>query len=96
METSADFLDVTLERILAVWWSFVWRSAIFTMLLGVVLGFGGGIIVGAAGHPELGGAVGALLGWLASIPVSIAVLGKVLGKQFNGFRIRLVRTEPRP
>lgn len=91
MDTSPHFLEVTFERTITVWWSFIWRTAVFSMLLGAFLGLSGGIVVGIAGHGELGGAVGALLGWLGSIPVSIAVLRIVLRKQFNGFTIKLVR-----
>ncbi len=92
MDVSSDSLEVNLERVLSIWWSFVWRCAVFTGLAGAVLGLGGGMVVGAAGHPELGGAVGALLGWLAGIPVSIAVLRIVLRKRYSGFSVKLVRT----
>jgi hypothetical protein len=91
MDTSSDFLDVTFERTIAIWWSFSWRAVVFSVPLGAFLGLVGGLIVGGAGHPELGGAVGALLGWCASIPVSIAVLRMVLRKQFSGFAIKFVK-----
>jgi hypothetical protein len=86
-----DYLEVTFGRTVTVWWSLVWRTFVFSALLGAVLGFVGGIIVSVAGHPELGGAVGALLGWLGSIPVTIAVLRIVLRKQFGDFAIKLVK-----
>jgi hypothetical protein len=91
MDMSPEFLEVTFGRTITVWWSFVWRTFVFSALMGALLGFGGGIVVGAAGHPELGGAVGALLGWLGSIPVTIAVLRIVLRKQFGSFAIKLVK-----
>jgi hypothetical protein len=89
-------LELTVERVLAVSWSFVWRSMVFSILVGAVMGLIGGGIVGGAGHSELGSAVGALLGWIASIPVSIVVLRQVLLKKFSTFSIKLValRAEP--
>jgi len=92
MDSASDYLEITLERVLSIWWSFAWRCAVFAALTGAVLGFMGGFVVGLAGHPELGGAVGALLGWLAGIPVSIAVLGVVLRKRYSGFSIKLIRS----
>lgn len=82
--------DVTLERVLSVWWAFVWRATVYSMLLGLVLGFMGGAVVGAAGRPDLGASVGALLGWLGSIPVSFVVLRIVLKKRYGSFSIRLM------
>ena len=92
MEESVD-LEISIERVLPVWWALMWRIVLFGALVGAFLGFCGGLIVGAAGHPELGAAVGALLGWLGSIPVSFVVLKVVLRKRFNGFRIRFVKIE---
>lgn len=85
-------LDVTLERTLIVWWSFMWRVVVWSMVLGVALGFAGGVVVGMVGKPELGAAVGALLGWLGSIPVTIVVLRVVLRKHYGDFTIQLVGT----
>jgi hypothetical protein len=47
--------------------------------------------VGAAGRPDIGGALGALLGWLGGIVVSFVVLRLVLRKTFTEFSIRLVK-----
>lgn len=87
---SSGSLELTLERVLAIWWAFVWRATLLTVLVGAFLGLVGGVIVGASGHPELGGTVGALLGWMGGIPVSIFVLRAILLKRFSGFSIRLV------
>lgn len=82
--------DVTLERVLSVWWAFLWRTALYGMILGVALGFIGGFVVGAAGRPDLGAPVRALLGWLGSIPVSFVVMSIVLKKRYGSFSIRLL------
>jgi hypothetical protein len=71
---------MTLEQVLPIWWSLVWRCVVFSMVVGAVLGFCGGFILGMNGHPELAAPVGALLGWLGSIPVSIWSLKAALEK----------------
>jgi hypothetical protein len=70
----------------------VWRTALVGMLVGFVLGFIGGFIVAAAGWPELGGAVGMLLGWLGSIPVSIWALKAALSKKHGAYSVVLVKS----
>ena len=82
---------ISLEKVLSIWWSMVWRIFLVSMLVGFVLGFIGGFVVGAAGRPELGGAVGALLGWLGSIPVSIWALKAALEKSHGGYKLALVK-----
>jgi ABC-type xylose transport system permease subunit len=81
--------DVTWERVLSIWWAFVWRTVIYGMLLGLVLGFIGGFIVAAIGRPDLAATVGAFLGWLGSVPVSIVVMSIALKKRYAAFSIRL-------
>jgi len=88
---SVEYLDVTLERVLVIWWSLVWRTLVFGIVVGAVLGFCGGFLVGFAGHPELGTAVGLILGWLGSIPLSIVLLRIVLMKKYPEFSIRIIR-----
>ena len=84
-------VELTLEHTLTIWWSFIWRMVLASMVLGFVLGFIGGVIVGAMGHPQLGTPVGALLGWLGSIPVSIWALRAALAGKYGGHRLALVR-----
>jgi hypothetical protein len=84
-------VELTLERILAIWWSFMWRTVLGSMVIGFMLGFIGGVIVGGMGHPQLGATVGALLGWLGSIPVSIWALRAALARKYGDLRLALVR-----
>jgi hypothetical protein len=86
-----ETLEVTWDRTLVIWWSYVWRCVLYSMLLGAFLGFGGGLIVGLVGRADLGAPVGALLGWLGSIPVSIVVLKQLLAKRFKAFSLALVK-----
>jgi len=88
--TSEFAADFTWGRVFHIWWAWLWRAVVFSMVLGFVLGAIGGFIVGAAGRPDLGAPVGAVLGWLGSIPVTVYVLGIVLRKRYRQFSIKVV------
>lgn len=88
-----ETVELNLERTLSLFWSFIWRSFIGAVIAGVVLGFIGGFIVGAAGHPELGAAVGALLGYLGSIPVMIWALRAALLRKHTAYKVVLVKVD---
>lgn len=83
-------IELNLEKTLAIWWAFAWRAFLFSILAGIVLGFIGGFIVGIAGSPQLGGAIGGIMGFIGSIPVSIWSLQKALSKKYGKFSIVLV------
>ena len=83
--------EFNLEKVLSIWWSMVWRATVVGMLVGAILGFIGGFIVGVAGYPELGGAIGMILGWLSSIPVTIWALKAALSKEHGGYSVASVR-----
>ncbi len=83
--------EINLERTLSIWWSFVWRAVLLSMVVGASLGGIGGFIVGASGNPQMGASVGALLGWLGSIPVSIWALKAALSKRHGGYRLALIK-----
>lgn len=86
-----DYLEINWDRVLLIWWGLIWRTMVFGTLVSAALSFCAGFLVGVAGHPELGTAVGLLIGWLSSIPVSIVLLRVVLNKKFSEFSIRLVK-----
>ncbi len=88
MDEAGD--GVTWSQTLSIWWAVVWRATVLSTVAGFVLGFIGGFIVGVAGRPDLGAAVGGVLGWLGSVPVSILVLKHVLDKRYRTFTIELV------
>ena len=83
-------LEVTWQRALRVWWSYTWRTLVFSILLGIVLGATAGIALGAMGKAHLARRAGETLGQLGTIPVSLLVMRMVLRKQFKEFSIRLV------
>jgi ribose/xylose/arabinose/galactoside ABC-type transport system permease subunit len=72
--------EMTFEKILPIWWSFIWRATVAGVLIGFFLGLIGGFIAAATGHPELAATSGALFGYLGSIPASIWALKAALDK----------------
>jgi len=84
-------VEVTWGTTLRVWWSYVWRTTVFSAILGFILGIIGGIVVSIMGKPELAGKVGGILGYLGSIPVSIWVLKKILDRKYKDFSVALVK-----
>ena len=83
--------EITLNSTLSIWWSFMWRALVVGVLCGFVLGFIGGFMLAIAGRGELSATVGAILGWLGSIPVSIWALKAALAKQHGGYSIALMK-----
>lgn len=86
--------DVSLERSLYIWWAFVWRSVLAACIVGGVLGLIAGLILGATGAPNLAAPIGAVLGWLSSIPTSIFAFKHALCKRYSGFHIVVVEGGP--
>jgi len=85
-----ETIEVTWNHTLSIWWSYIWRCMVFSMLVGLVLGVIGGVIVGVMGKPDMGGMVGGILGYVGSIPVSIYVMKTILNKKYKSFSIALV------
>jgi len=82
--------DVTWERVRSIWWAFFWRAAIYSTLLGFVLGFVGGVVIALLGRADLGASVGGALGSIGAIPVSLVVMSMVLKKRYGSFSVRLL------
>jgi len=89
MSDEANPQEPSWGQTLAIWWSFMWRCTVWSMLSGIVLGAVGGGITGAIGHVEQARVVGGILGYLGSIPASMYAMKVVLGKRYNGFSVRL-------
>ena len=99
-------VEVTFGRAAAIWWAWIWRAMLITILTSVALGLVLGFIERTLLPPEwhfgdpdslrwIGRLTGALLGSL----ISIRVLQKILQRRFKDFRIVLVHhqdyyTEP--
>lgn len=87
-----DIPEADRHRILVIWWNFFWRFVLFSVIAGAMLGALGGMVVALFGRVDLGSTVGAVLGWLASIPVSYWAIQKALTKAYPGFSVTLQKT----
>ena len=81
--------EITLNQLIAVWWSFLWRATIFGALLGLVLGFVGGMVLAVAGHREAAPAIGGLMGYLGGLLASFFALRSALQNKYKSFTIVL-------
>ena len=86
-------LNLDFDKVLSIWWSMVWRTLLTSTVGGALLGGGVGFILGLTGLGDSAGAVGAILGWLISIPCSIWGLNSALHKKHKGYALRLVKVE---
>ncbi len=85
-------VEVTYGNTLRVWWSFMWRASLFSVILGVVLGFIGAFTIGPFVDPETGrNIIAPILGFLGSIWVSIWVLKGILSKKYKTFSVALIK-----
>jgi uncharacterized membrane protein len=87
-------VELTLNRVVKVWWSLFWRGVLFGggsgFLLGFIIGFGGALI----GIPrQTGEALATLATFLVGVPIGILIIRTVLRKRFSDFRIALVADE---
>ena len=88
-------VEVTFGRAAQIWWAWLWRSMLFTILFSFLSGF----VIGMLGHligldPKQMIPVNMLLGAVIGVIVSIWIMTKILKKNFGSFRIALVKTEP--
>lgn len=88
---AAGGLEVTWGRALKVWWSFIWRALLFTIVAGFLAG---AIIGGIAGalrvNAQMISLLGSLAGMIVSLPIGVWVVRMVLRKSWSDFRIVLL------
>lgn len=83
--------EITFEKALSTWWSFLWRATLVSLLCSFVLGFIGGFIVGVGGRSDFPADVVVPFAILVSIPVSVWALKAALSKQHGGYSVALVK-----
>lgn len=83
--------EVSWSRALKVWWSLMWRIALWGALAGGILGFVIGALGAVAGADAavVSGVIG-IGGMLLAIPVGIWCVRTVLQASWSDFQIRLV------
>jgi hypothetical protein len=84
-------LEITPGRLLRIYWLFVWRAVIGSLLMGAVAGFVIGLIMAAAGAArEQMTIMTSIAGAIVGLIWSIAALKMALEKRYKGFRIALI------
>lgn len=73
-------MTVTWKKALPVWWSAVWRGAVYGLLGGVVLGATGGALAVMLHTPDKATTYGTIGGYIASIPASMLGVKQALSK----------------
>lgn len=89
--------EVTLGRVVKIWWFIIWRTVLFSAIAGIVLGFLLGLLllfVGMAEATKQG--IAEIIGALITVPIGIWVVSQLFEKKFSDFRIVLVPRESVP
>jgi hypothetical protein len=87
-------LEVSLGRLLRIYWLFVWRSLLGSLVIGFVLGFIAGFVLGVFGAKTTQiQTVGGALGVIGGAIWSFFCLRMALTKKYRDFRIVLVPHE---
>ncbi|PKG80627.1 hypothetical protein CXF85_21110 [Colwellia sp. 75C3] len=90
-------LEITWDRVVRIWWSFLWRNLLAILgaiVIGAIVGFILGLILGIIGVPtETIKMIVQPIGFLIGLGISVIPLKMVLGKNFGEFRLVLISTE---
>lgn len=55
--------EVTSNRVLTIWWAFLWRALVWGAVVGGVLGFIAGFVAGLMGRVDMAPTAGFMAGW---------------------------------
>ena len=84
-------MEITIGRLLRIFWLFMWRATVGGAIAGAIAGFVIGFAMGVAGSTrEHIALVTSLAGLVAGAIWSIVVLKMALEKQYRDFRIALI------
>ena len=87
-------IDITIGKVLPVWWAMIWRAMLGSVVAAFVLGVFIGLTMAAAGYPRMGGVAAALAGYLVSVPISVWALMLALKKNYSEFQIVFMKIPP--
>ncbi|HVX76149.1 MAG TPA: hypothetical protein VHB49_08480 [Bradyrhizobium sp.] len=84
-------VELTIGRLLRIFWLLAWRGTLGGLVLGAVVGFIIGFIMGAAGSTrEHVALVTSIAGLFVGAAWTIVVVKMALEKQYDDFRIALI------
>lgn len=86
-------LSVTWLNALKIWWSWAWRATLPVLVTSFLMGFIAAAVMSKQGL-NVENYIGyvQLLGMAVGVFFSVFAMKRILGKQFNGYRIALVKT----
>jgi type III secretory pathway component EscS len=91
-------LEVTWERLVRVWWSWLWRALIVNLVVIVIafmVGFIVGLVMGVMGFPKQAiQVIAGLIGLGIGICATTVPMKMILGKDFGEFRLVLLAKQP--
>ena len=76
-------LEVSWGHSLPVWWSITWRTVVYGMLGGFVLGAIGGLLAAASGVPEKAELYGMIAGYIVTIPVTMLSVKQAISRHLS-------------
>ncbi len=89
-------LKPTLRRVIKIWWAYVWRYAVACAVSFVIAAVAGAVLgysMGARGYSrEVTKATAYAVGLFIGVATTIVPLKLIIGKQFKGFRLVLLKT----
>lgn len=90
VKAEVKFVEVTWTRALKVWWSFTWRSTLYSSLVGLVIGFISVFATKISGDPQILSVATLIIAFGCGIYIVVAVMEMVLKKEWSDFRIALI------
>lgn len=90
-------LKPTLRLVIKIWWAYAWRLFILFFLIIVMITLPVTLIMGLQGYSIeqiriTGATVGGILSWTVWWWIMIIPFKLIIGKQFKGFRLVLIKT----
>lgn len=79
----------TWSETLPIWWSFVWRAALYGLLIGFVFGAIGGFFAAVSGSTASAQGYGQIGGLLAGLPASLIAMKQALVKHAAAIAVLL-------
>uniref|UniRef100_UPI0035129904 hypothetical protein n=1 Tax=Pontibacterium sp. TaxID=2036026 RepID=UPI0035129904 len=90
-------IEVTWRNTLQIWWSWCWRSALWTFISVFLVGTAIGLSFGVLGISQVPYRVFIdILYGVIGLAFGLSALKVVLSKEFRGYRIVLVKTNEEP
>ena len=85
-------LEVTWLLATKVWWSFIWRASLFSIVTGLLLAVVLGVITVSLGYTADDVRLyNTLIGGLLGIGISIWVMKMILSKKFKGYSLAILK-----